>query len=87
MRSYCSLSFCLCPLKPGPLAAPPRKSPREIFEDQNMLALEDTAHGVLALIPEFGELSRREVPLKQTLARDFAGLPYSPEFWSDIAIP
>jgi hypothetical protein len=47
-------------------AAPSRRSPRGILEDQNIrLALEDTAYGVLAQIPSFGELSRREVALEQ----------------------
>jgi hypothetical protein len=48
-------------------AAPSGRSSRGILEDQNIrLALEDAAHGVLAQIPLLGELSRREVPLKQT---------------------
>ncbi|PYT27620.1 MAG: hypothetical protein DMG58_20030 [Acidobacteria bacterium] len=48
-------------------AASSGRSPRRILEDQNIrLALEDAAHGVLAQIPLLGELSREEVPLKQT---------------------
>jgi len=48
-------------------AAPSRRSPRGILEDQKVrLAFEDAAHGVFAQIPLVCELSRREVLLEQT---------------------